>query len=170
MSCDEYKDYLEAYCDDVLPPQISQKVETHIKGCESCRKSVCEYQSLNALLNSYVEDRVPEERFAVMRDSILQRILNDERVVIPLDDTVPEPAAITLADRFDSLVSQFLSGFWRKAAITVTCVVIILVGLHFRPNPETALVEPLQTESTGNLAIDPMDIPDVPVEETTGEV
>ena len=138
MPCESYKNYLEAYCDDVLPLEVSQKVEAHLDSCDDCRKSVRDYQSLNVLLNSYVEQRVPEERFIAMRENILQRITAEDRSAV-LAEGRKRPIHLSrlAGPGFSRRVLTFLSPLWntglRRAAVAVTCIVVLAFTLKARP-------------------------------------
>jgi len=146
MPCESYKNYLEAYCDDVLPLEVSQKVEAHLDSCDDCRKSVRDYQSLNVLLNSYVEQRVPEERFIAMRENILQRITAEDRSAV-LAEGRKRPIHLSrlAGPGFSRRVLTFLSPLWntglRRAAVAVTCIVVLAVVFYTQgpPGNETAL-------------------------------
>lgn len=52
MTCEKAEDYLSAYLDDMLDPQLRQEIEMHLNGCASCREVLAEYRRYDELLVS----------------------------------------------------------------------------------------------------------------------
>lgn len=52
MSCEEVRDLLYLYLCDELEAEEKAAVESHLEGCEECRKALSEHQVLRGALPS----------------------------------------------------------------------------------------------------------------------
>ncbi len=46
MTCDQVQQLLDDFVDGILPEMDRSRLETHLAGCDSCRRSLAELQTL----------------------------------------------------------------------------------------------------------------------------
>ena len=50
MNCERAEEYLSAYLDDMLDPQLREEIQAHLDQCAHCREVLADYRRFDALL------------------------------------------------------------------------------------------------------------------------
>ena len=112
MRCEAVKDLLEAYVEGELDGSELRSVESHISGCELCKKELALTRSMPRLVKSLSTPPVPEDIIS----NTLER-LNE-----------------TSAARWQWLreYRAFLSGKWKFAAVASLLLAVVLFGIGYQ--------------------------------------
>ena len=133
MTCEKAEDYLSAYLDDMLDPQLRQEIEAHLNGCVSCRDVLAEYRRFDELLVSVPRVAPPAE----LRDRIFQSpevaaLIRKQsgHTNVPV---LTHPAATTGDDSpagADPLPAHVRSSSppWKRVALQSAAVLALLLG------------------------------------------
>ena len=111
MRCKEVKELLEAYVENELSRDQKKAVETHISGCESCKKELATTQSIPRLISSLSTPPVPED----IIPNVVERMHGE-----PTDQ-----------HRWLRMFSVFLSRKWQLATVGLVLLVVVIFGISY---------------------------------------
>ena len=57
MTCEEFGDFVSAYFEDELPPDVRRKFEFHLEACPMCRAMLADYRA-TVTLTKATNDRI----------------------------------------------------------------------------------------------------------------
>jgi hypothetical protein len=122
MNCEKAENYLSAYLDDMLDPQLHTEVAAHLDGCAQCSEVVTEYRRYDTLLAN--TPRVSPS--AALHDRIFNSpefaaILRQQARANEAHPSAPQPAERRSANRGSP-------PHWGRIALQTAAVFVILVG------------------------------------------
>ena len=131
MICEKAEDYLSAYLDDMLDPQLRQEIEAHLESCAHCREVLAEYRRFDELLVSVPRVAPPKELHdRIFQSSEVAALIRAQggRTSVPLLD---RPAATgegaTSAEPLPMRVRSS-SPPWKRVALQSAAVIALLLG------------------------------------------
>ena len=132
MTCEKAEDYLSAYLDDMLDPQLRQEIETHLHGCASCREVLAEYRRYDELLVSVPRVAPSAElRDRIFQSSEVAALIRKQggRPESPSHGLSGEPrdGRATSADPMPARVRSS-SPPWKRVALQSAAVLALLLG------------------------------------------
>jgi Tol biopolymer transport system component len=147
MTCEKAEEFLSAYLDDMLAPQLRQEVAAHVEGCTSCEGILSDYRRYDSLLAMDRRVEPPLELRARIFDSPeFAAILAEQR-------DADAPAAPHLPRRIGA------SPGWVRGAVAAAVAVLLFgsallikQGLLTSGTPGTRITTPL----AGNTGTKPL--------------
>ena len=84
MKCNEIRELLSIYIDDMLEDELKSEVEKHIAFCPECKKEYEELKKLSQILSDLPEVPLPENFDQRIHDALVASKEADNAVVIPM--------------------------------------------------------------------------------------
>jgi hypothetical protein len=122
MNCEKAENYLSAYLDDMLDPQLREEVAAHLESCALCSEVVAEYRRFDILLRDIPRVSPPPElRNRIFESPQYAAILRREARVGDAPASVPLP-------RPHQSPTRGSPPRWTRVALQSAAVLAIIVG------------------------------------------
>lgn len=154
MPCEPFKEDMQAYLDNELPPPRRLALEAHLKACPECRAVQNELETVSSVLAQW-KDRKPNDKLEFM----LQFQLATEE--LPAPETIHQPAArptprraVTTRLRAHVTAARWMVSGWRPA-LAVTSILmffVVMATLQSIRSPRRAPKTPPRPDVTGAFA------------------
>jgi hypothetical protein len=136
MMCEQAEDFLSAYLDDMLEPDLRADVSAHLDTCTECRTELADYRRFDQVLAAAPRRAPSDELHTRIFESpeyarLLRRLERAERGRAPLPLFVPRirkaPVA-PAAQQARSSTKHQSPPIWRSGAWRVAAVLALVIG------------------------------------------
>src|SRR5258706_12489390 len=136
MMCEQAEDFLSAYLDDMLEPDLRADVSAHLDTCTECRTELADYRRFDQVLAAAPRRAPSDELHTRIFESpeyarLLRRLERAERGRAPLPLFLPRirkaPVA-PAAQQARSTTRHQSPPIWRSGAWRVAAVLALVIG------------------------------------------